>query len=159
MIIQDIKMYTFTYFLKSEELKNGRLVPDVPKEKRRMMEMTLTFDNTVGKCLLKWKCLMLFAMHFRRYVKADNRNNKSSKKSSDRAVNGKEQIKKLGTTYYIKEVPDMRDGKRNYTKPDCEVPFRDTYRHLKSGKVVYVKGGVRYKGKGKGESSDKKYKI
>ena len=159
LYMQDIKIYTFTYYLKSNEIKNERLVPDVPKDKRRMMELTLKFDNTVGKCLYKWKTIMQFSMHFRKYVKSDNKKVSTVSAKTNKITTTNNSVKNLGVTYYIKEVPDMKDGKRNYTKPDHEVKFRDTYRHLKSGKVVYVKGGVRYKGKGTGEDIDKTYKI
>ena len=92
-------------------------------------------------------------------VKSDNKKVSTVSAKTNKITTTNNSVKNLGVTYYIKEVPDMKDGKRNYTKPDHEVKFRDTYRHLKSGKVVYVKGGVRYKGKGTGEDIDKTYKI
>ncbi len=154
--MQEIKMVTFTYYIRTNEIKNEMIVPEVSKENRTRMQIVLKFDNTVEKNIKKWKYLMLFAMHFRKYVKSDNKKalSVSNKSKTERSNN----VKQFGTVYYIKEVPDMKDGKRNYTKPDHEIPFRDTYRHLKNGKVVYVKGGVRYKGKGNLET-DRTYKL
>lgn len=111
-------------------------------EQKAKMSMLLMMDNTVAKCVRKFRALMLFAAYYHeevqrtRVVERKNlgtKNRKSGKRSNRRMLT----VRK----YMIGEelLGELPHPKRKYEKHTESFGVRGHYRTLRSGKTVWVR--------------------
>lgn len=112
-------------------------------EKKIGLSLLLARDNTVAKCVGKFRALMLFAAYYReevertRVVERRNlgtKNRKSGKRGNKRMLTVRR--------YMIGEelLSELPQPKRKYEKHTDSWGVRGHYRTYKSGKTVWVKG-------------------
>lgn len=129
------------------------------EQKKSQMAMLLMMDNTVDKCVRKFRALMLFAAYYREEVErtkvverrsAGRRNGKARKGSNRRMLTTR---KYLISEELLSELPQP---KRKYQKHTESWGVRGHYRKYKSGRVVWVRPYT----KGKSEKrEDKEYLV
>ena len=125
-------------------------------EKKAKMSMILAMDNTVAKCVRKFRALMLFAAYYRedvertRVVERKNlgtKNRKNGKRSNRRMLTVRKYT--IGSEV-LSELP------RRYERHTDSWGVRGHYRTYKSGKTVWVKAYT----KGNAEKrNDKEYFV
>lgn len=128
------------------------------EQKKSQMAMLLMMDNTVDKCVRKFRALMLFAAYYREEVRRSavvERTVKPGKRSG-----GKKNNRRMLTTrkYLISEelLSELPQPKRKYQKHTESWGVRGHYRTLRSGKTVWVRPFT----KGKSEKrEDKEYLV
>lgn len=127
-------------------------------EKKAAMAMLLARDNTVAKCVGKFRALMLFATYYKEEVHRSvvvERKNLGTKIRK----NGKRSNKRMLTVrrYMIGEemLSELPQPKRKYEKHTESFGVRGHYRTYKSGKTVWVRP---YEKKGLADKkSDREY--
>lgn len=125
-------------------------------DKKVKMSMILAMDNTVAKCVRKFRSLMLFAAYYREEVertKVVSRIEKPGKKRS----NGKRGNRRMLTVrkYTVSEEL-LSELPRKYERHTDSWSVRGHYRTYKSGKTVWVRPFV----KGNAEKrNDKEYFV
>lgn len=143
----------FDYNPDAQSISNRRVAPNMPEEKRQALNLVMLYDHTDQKEALKYHALMQFMTHYREIVEVEEQKVKQtvSVKRQKHSKHRKPQplIRKA---YVIGEfdsasLPKPDGIKRPYTKPEHEVSVRGYYRRYKSGKTVWVKPCVKYKGK------------
>lgn len=109
-------------------------------EKKAKMSMILAMDNTVAKCVRKFRALMLFAAYYRedvertRVVERKNLGTKNRK-------NGKRSNRRMLTVRkYTVGGEMLNELPRRYERHTDSWGVRGHYRTYKSGKTVWVKG-------------------
>lgn len=125
-------------------------------EKKAQMSMLLMMDNTVAKCVRKFRALMLFAAYYHeevqrtRVVERKNlgtKNRKNGKRSNRRMLTVRKYT--IGSEV-LSELP------RKYERHTDSWGVRGHYRTYKSGKTVWVRPFV----KGNAEKrNDKEYYV
>lgn len=111
-------------------------------ERKAMMAMVLMNDDTVGKCVRKFRSLMLFAAYYSEEVQRTKvverksiggKNRKSGKRSNKRMLTVRR--------YTIGEeiLSELPAPKRKYEKHTESFGVRGHYRTYKNGKVVWVR--------------------
>lgn len=144
---------TFQYDPKTQEISKRRFADHLTDERKGMLAIVLGFDRTDWKEALKYHALMQFMTYYHEIVEVGERkvNSSVSVKRQKRSKSRRPQplIKR---TYIIRDFDAATlarpDGiKRPYTKPEHEVNVRGYLRRYKSGKTVWVKPCVKYKGK------------
>ena len=128
-------------------------------ETKAKMSMILMMDNTVAKCVRKFRALMLFAAYYHEEVRRSavvERTVKPGKKRSS----GKRSNRRMLTVrkYLIGEemLSELPRPKRKYEKHTESFGVRGHYRTCKSGKTVWVKAYT----KGNAEKrNDKEYYV
>lgn len=112
-------------------------------EAKVKMSMILVMDNTVAKCVGKFRALMLFATYYHEEVKRSavvertvkpGKNRKSGKRSNRRMLTVRKYV--IGEEM-LSELPDV---KRRYERHTESWGVRGHYRTYKSGKTVWVRG-------------------
>lgn len=128
-------------------------------ERKAMMAMLLMKDNTVDKCVRKFRALMLFAAYYHEEVQRTKVVERKSVGGKNRE-NGKRSNKRMLTVrkYMIGEevLGELPDVKRRYERHTDSWGVRGHYRTYKSGRVVWVKG---YTKGDPGKRSDKEYYV
>ena len=128
-------------------------------DRKVKMSMILAMDNTVAKCVRKFRALMLFAAYYREEVErtrvVERRNLGTKKRSS-----GKRSNRRMLTVrkYTVSEelLSELPAPKRKYEKHTESFGVRGHYRTYKSGKTVWVRPFV----KGNAEKrNDKEYLV
>lgn len=111
-------------------------------ERKAKMSMILAMDNTVAKCVRKFRALMLFASYYREEVRRSavvERKNLGTKNRK----NGKRSNRRMLTVrkYVIGEevLSELPQPKRKYEKHTESFGVRGHYRTLRSGKTVWVR--------------------
>ena len=152
----------FDYYPETQKISNRRIAPQMPEDRRQALNLVLLCDRTDQKEALKYHALMQFMTHYSEVVEVKERkvNQTVSVKRQKRNKRRKPQPL-IRRVYVIGDFDSATltrpDGvKRRYTKPEREVNVRGFLRHYKSGKVVWVKPCVRYKGK---TSQHKEYEL
>ena len=114
-------------------------------DKKVKMSMILAMDNTVAKCVRKFRALMLFAAYYHeevqrtRVVERKNlgtKNRKNGKRSNRRMLTVRKYM--IGEEL-LGELPEVNRGKRKYEKHTESFGVRGHYRTLRSGKTVWVR--------------------
>lgn len=141
---------TFQYSPQTREITERRFADHLSQERRGMLALVLGFDRTDWKEALKYHALMQFMTHYREVIEVEEKNVKPVPKAKKRNTKRRPQPL-IRRTYIVgefdKDALAKPDGvKRRYTKPEHEVSVRGFLRHYKSGKTVWVKPCVRYKG-------------
>jgi len=145
-----------------EEFIDLKVYAEDPSAKRKM-KMVAFMDNTFGKQIYKMECIMAFMNFYDEIVEVDHSQDKPRTKRVARAMKSKYKspISLVRKTYIIKDFDEKKiripGQPRKWTAPDREVGVRGHYRHLKSGKVVWVKECVKYKGKSRQKPKTYKY--
>lgn len=152
----------FDYNPMTQRITNRRVAPTLPEAKRQALNLVMLYDRTDQKEALKYHALMQFMVYYREAVEIEERSVKPTPKakSHKRKVRRKPQPL-IRRAYIINEFGSAAfkkpDGvKRPYTKPEHEVNVRGYMRRYKTGKVVWVKPCVKYKGK---TASHKEYEL
>lgn len=133
-------------------ISNRRLAPKLSPDKQLALDLVLRSDRTPEKEALKYHALMLFMAYYRGVVEIEQRvehRPAKAKKKSHKARRVQPLIRRVYTLteFDADELPKPEQAKRKYTKPEHEVNVRGHLRRYKSGKVVWVKPSVKYKGK------------
>lgn len=144
----------FDYDPVTTEIRNRRVAPagcesGVNKE---TLGLLVSMDDMYRKEARKYHALMLFMTHYREVVKVEQRAEHrpaKAKKKGRRTRRPQPLIRRIYTLdeFQPKDLPKPEGAKRKYTKPEHEVNVRGYLRHYKSGKTVWVRPSVRYKGK------------
>lgn len=115
-------------------------------EKKAALAMLLARDNTVAKCVGKFRALMLFAAYYREEVERTKVVERKSLGTKIRK-NGKRSNKRMLTVrkYTVGEelLGELPQPKRKYEKHTESFGVRGHYRTLRSGKVVWVRPFVK----------------
>lgn len=117
-------------------------------KRKEMMEFLLTHDKTFTKLGTKWFYLMVFASHYKKEIESTKR---TTAKVCKKKQKHKSKTKKLYTTVYTIQSDSLAGIKHARRKIDHEFGVRGHYRHMKSGKVIWVKEYQKCKGRGKVE--------
>ena len=145
---------SFDYDPNTDKIANRKVDPSGVLTGVKLAELSLlvSMDNMCWKEAQKYRALMLFMSHYREYVSAEKRVSKRPPKQKKKGRAAKRPQPLVSRVYLLTDFqaedlhgPEMM--KRHYTKPDHEVSVRGYYRHYKSGKTVWVRPSVRYKGK------------
>lgn len=127
-------------------------------QKKMALGMILTGDDTIGKCVRKFRALMLFAAYYREEVirsKTVERKNVGTGKKGKRSNRRPLTVRKYTiSSEMLSELPAPKKEWHGYRE---SFGVRGHYRRYKSGKVVwvrpYVKKGVADK------KSDREYVL
>lgn len=130
---------------------NRRIAPGISPEQQMKIDILLQYDNTAEKEALKYHALMMFMKYYREEVKVErhkeHRPAKRKKKRKTRQALPLVRRVYTVTEFDKDELEKPKQAKRKYTKPEHEVSVRGHLRRYKSGKVVWIRPSVRYKGK------------
>lgn len=123
------------------------------EERKRFLYMIIAQDKTNLKIALKYHVLMLFMTYYIETVTVVEKGRRSKREAKELRKNVSKPLPLIRKQYVIenveKEKLKLSGEKRSYKKPDHEVNVRGHLRHYKSGKTIWVKPSVRYKGKNK----------
>ena len=165
--VMDIPMFKFkTAIAKTfEDIITDVKFQEFNSEDREIFHQALIVaDNTVWKTEKKFVGLMLFMLfHEGEVVKVDGSKEEYRNKREVRRYKAKtgKAVPLIKRTYVVGDFNPAKTkvagAPRNYTIPNREVKYKGHYRHLKSGKVIWIKEGSRYKDKGNKQS--KTYKL
>ena len=115
------------------------------------MDILLQYDNTAEKEALKYHALMMFMKYYREEIKVErHKEHRPAKHKKKRKT--RQTLPLVRRVYTVAEfdkdeLEKPEQAKRKYTKPEHEVSVRGHLRRYKSGKVVWIRPSVRYKGK------------
>lgn len=128
-------------------------------EKKAMMAMVLMKDDTINKCVRKFRALMLFAAYYREEVERTRvveRTAKPRKSGAPRKGSNKRML--TVRKYMIGEeiLGELPAPKRKYEKHTESFGVRGHYRNLRSGKTVWVRPYTKGKNDGR---SDREYYL
>lgn len=144
----------FDYDPVTTEIRNRRVAPAGVGSAVAMnaLGLIISADNMPRKEARKYHALMLFMAHYREVVEIEQRvehRPAKPKKKGHRARRPQPLIRRIYTLgeFQLEDLPKAEGTKRKYTKPAHEVNVRGFLRHYKSGKTVWVRPSVRYKGK------------
>lgn len=142
----------YDYDPRTRLISNRRLAPKLSPDKQLALDLVLRSDRTPEKEALKYHALMLFMAYYREMVEIEQRVERrpaKAKKKCHKARRAQPLIRRFYTLteFDADALPKPEQAKRKYTKPEHEVNVRGHLRRYKSGKVVWVKPSVKYKGK------------
>lgn len=142
----------FDYLPEQMDIANRRVAPELPEPKRLALDLVLRYDKTPEKEALKYHALMLFMAYYREEVKVEQRIERRPAKHKKKRRTAQVRQPLIRRIYTVTDFDSTalvkpEQAKRGYTKPDHEVNVRGHLRRYKSGKVVWVKPSVKYKGK------------
>lgn len=149
----------FDYDPVTTKASNYRFAPGLPKAKRELLKNVILYDKTDMKEALKYHALMLFMNHYQEIVEVTESAPRPRKEAKKMCQNRKGLLPLIRKVYVLKDADDVKKKheKRAYTCPDHEVTVRGFWRTYKSGKKVWVKSFVRFKGKG--QQQKKRYIV
>lgn len=152
----------FDYDPQTWMASNYRFAPHLPKAKQDALQLVIQFDNTDKKEALKYHTLTLFMTYYQEIITVDERRAFETKNGKKNQKKGSQKPKPVIRKFYSIQsfdkdaLPKPEGVKRPYTKPEHEVNVRGFLRRYKSGKTVWIKPSVRYKGK---ETTNKEYEL
>lgn len=161
----DTALIAFDYDPVSQNILNRKVAPDssnMTDVRRKTLDLVILCDETDRKEALKYHALMQFMTYYHEEIAVEQRNITAAAKNKPHKKHKKKRPQPLiRRVYTINEFDSKNftkpDGiKRNYTKPEQEVKVRGHLRHYKSGKTVWVKPCVKYKGQ---KQQPKKYEL
>ena len=141
--------------------KTTNLIYHCPKNQIPLWRGFITGDNSLYKLSIKYHSLMEFMNHYRQYVIKDESKPKAALKENKPRKKYNHSNSLIRKTYLVdgfkkKDIKNI-DGKIHHSSPSYEFDVRGYYRHYKSGKVIWVDGFT--KCKGKGQKQPKNYKF
>ena len=144
----------FDYDPATTEIRNRRIAPmgSQPVVDQELLSVLLSMDDTCRKEARKYHALMLFMAYYREEVKVEQRVERRPAKHKKKKRTAQVRQPLIRRIYTVTDFDSTalvkpEQAKRGYTKPDHEVNVRGHLRRYKSGKVVWVKPSVKYKGK------------
>ncbi len=142
----------FDYIPEQMDIANRRVAPELVEPKRLALDLVLRYDKTPEKEARKYHALMLFMAYYREEVKVEQRIERRPAKHKKKKRTAQVRQPLIRRIYTVTDFDSTalvkpEQAKRGYTKPDHEVNVRGHLRRYKSGKVVWVKPSVKYKGK------------
>lgn len=142
----------FDYLPEQMDIANRRVAPELVEPKRLALDLVLRYDKTPEKEARKYHALMLFMAYYREEVKVEQRVERRPAKHKKKKRTAQVRQPLIRRIYTVTDFDSTalvkpEQAKRGYTKPDHEVNVRGHLRRYKSGKVVWVKPSVKYKGK------------
>ena len=125
-------------------------------EKKAKMSIILAMDNTVAKCVRKFRALMLFAAYYREEVERTRVVERSVKPGKKRSSGKRGNKRMLTVRKYTIGSEVLSELPRRYERHTDSWGVRGHYRTYKSGKTVWVKAYT----KGNAEKrNDKEYFV
>ena len=123
------------------------------QENARKLRSVIAMDNTPKKLITKFLCIMMFMLFNQEIIEVDRSQDKPrTKREVRRMKSAGIPMSLVRKTYVIKDFDEKKlripGQPRKWTAPDREVAVRGHYRHLKSGKVVWVRECTKFKEKG-----------
>ena len=120
---------------------------------REKMDWLLTYDNMIGKIIFKFFAIMCFMLFNEEIVEVDHSQDKPRTRRVARAMKIRDQpLSLVRKTYVVKNFDPkktkIKGAPRRWTAPDHEVAVRGHYRHLQSGKVIWIRECTKFKDKG-----------
>lgn len=139
------KVAEWTSNLNNNEITNLRV--NATGERKAALCLLLANDNTVAKCIKKFKSLMLFATYYKEEVertkvierKCINQKKTKSRKAGKRTLTTR---KYIITDEILSELPPE---KRTYKKHAKNFSVRGHYRTLQTGKTVWIRPYIKGK--------------
>lgn len=135
----------------------------VTSYEKTLLKHLIAQDNTVGKEVIKYRALMIFMSNYREIIPVKTQISKNpsktvAKKHKNKAKKPQKLIQKVYVLDDIKSasIERIQLERRGYSKPAEEVKVRGHYRHLKTGKTVWVRPHSKYTDK---ESVRKDYEL
>lgn len=145
---------TFDYDPVTTEIRNRQVAPAGLGSAADLatLRLLIAIDNMPRKEARKYHALMLFMAHYQEVVEVEQRVEHRPAKAKKKGRSARRPQPLIRRVYTLKEfqmedLPKPEGTKRKYTKPEHEVSVRGFLRHYKSGKTVWVRPSVRYKGK------------
>lgn len=125
--------------------------------KKAELSMLLAMDNTVAKCVRKFRAIMVFSVYYREEVERTRVVERTQEKRKNGKRSGKVRRMLTVRKYTIGEevLSELPHPKRKYEKHTESFGVRGHYRTYKSGKTVWVRPFV----KGKNGQSDREYYL
>lgn len=116
-------------------------------------------ENDVQSAITVWATVMAYIVNFEPHFVEKPKANVEPKDTEPRSASPRKQKRAENSVLYLNPIKFIGESKnasqRKYTPPSCAFSVRGHYRHLKSGKVVYVHPYEKNTGKEK----DKRNKI
>lgn len=143
----------FDYNPTTQRITNRRVAPTMPEVKQQALNLVMLYDRTDQKEALKYHALMQFMTYYHETVNVEKQRVQPVQKVKHHKYNKRCRPQPLIRRIYVIGEFDKTalakpdDAKRRYTKPEYEVNVRGYMRRYKSGKIVWVKPYVKYKGK------------
>jgi hypothetical protein len=116
-------------------------------EKRRYAQMLLGVDNTIHKEILKYCAIMCYMAYNRQYIESSE--SKTVHHKSETVRPSKRHNSLVSKVYVLDSV-----CVGHHNSPSYEFEVRGYYRHYKSGKVIWIDGFTKCKGKGKPQNKN-----
>lgn len=111
-------------------------------ERKAKMSMLLMMDNTVAKCVRKFRALMLFAAYYHEEVQRTRVVERTEKKRKNGSARKGGNRRMLTVRKYVigeEVLSELPQPKRKYEKHTESFGVRGHYRTLRSGKTVWVR--------------------
>lgn len=148
---KNMKAASWSSNLKTGEINNLHIEVDDPVRKAQI-SMVLMSDNTIGKCISKFKALMLFASYYREEIertKNVRRTTENKSCGSKRKMAQKRHLTIRSYTVSNTMLNELPTPKREWHGYKSSFTVRGHYRKLKNGKIVwirpYTKAGIETK--------------
>lgn len=161
---RDVEFASFKYDPVKEKVLEETILKSGSKIERQKAQLMVHAQNMFPNKGLVYKALMYFMAYYEgEIIEIDESKNVTRNKREARKIKrlSGSPIPLVKKTYVIKkfdaEKIRLPGASRPYTKPDHEVRYRGHWRHLKSGKTVWVKERSAYSDKGK--TKPKNYKV
>ena len=135
----------------SKHIRNLKFFSQNTDNVKKLREI-VKIDNTTGKLVFKWFCVMGFMLFNEEIVEVDHSQDKTRTRRVARAMGIRNQpLSLVRKTYVVKNFDPKKKIKgapRGWTAPDHEVGVRGHYRHYKNGKVIWISEFSKFKEKG-----------
>ena len=156
---EDIKfIYNFTVSDTKSNLVNGRFEYSTITGTVKHSFPKLSHEDT-QTAITMWATVMAYIVNFEPEFVEKEQDETESKESNRRGTSQQKRKWPENSVLYLNPIKYITESKnviqRKYTPPSCAFSVRGHYRHLKSGKVVYVNPYEKNTGKEK----DKRNKI
>lgn len=99
-------------------------------------------EDKTQTAITTWATVMAYIVNFEPEIVEKEPEETESKEIEMRSASPRKQKRPQNSVLYLNPIKYIADGKnathRKYTPPSCAFSVRGHYRHMKSGKVVYV---------------------
>ena len=138
---KSVKIASWLSNLETGEIDNLHIKVDDPVRKAQI-SMVLMSDNTIGKCINKFKDLMLFASYYREEIertKNVRRTTENKSCGSKRKMARKRHLTIRSYTVSNTMLNELPAPKREWCGYKSSFTVRGHYRKLKTGKIIWVR--------------------
>lgn len=137
---KNVKTASWLSNLETGEIDNLHIEVDDPVRKAQI-SMVLMSDNTIGKCISKFKALMLFAAYYREeieHTKTIRRTAKNKSNGGKRKAAQKRHLTIRSYTVSNMMLNELPTPKREWHGYKSSFTVRGHYRKLKTGKIIWI---------------------